>query len=502
MIKATWPLLLTRQKDADDPERTSRLIPDQIRLLDSLLSSIVDSAYIIDAEGRFIFANQALLDRWQMTSEDAVGKTFFELPYSPSLAVQLDQQIKTVFATGRTLKDETAYTDPSGATGYYEYIFVPVFDNEKRVEFVAGTTHDITARHNDEEEKAALVKTLEVERARLTSLFMQTPAFIAVLRGPQHVFELVNPPYYQLVGKRDLLGKPVRDIFPDVEGQGFFELLDQVYQTGIPFIGKDMPIVFQVTPDATQRQRFMDFVYQPMIEADGSVSGIFAHGVDLTERKQALQEVRDLNARLQRAMAETHHRVKNNLQVLSGLVEISHVEGESPALLTALERLQRHINALASLHNLLTLDSQDTDGSDAPSLRVLLEKLAPMLQLASGERPLRMEAQDVRLPMKQASSFALLVNELIANAIKHGQGEIHLTVTEENAGKEKDRIRLAVSDEGPGFPEGFDPAQNGNTGLELIRSLGEWDLQGKLFFSNLPGGGACVGISFPRPVFT
>ena len=162
---------------------------------------------------------------------------------------------------------------------------------------------------------------------------MQAPAFITVLKGPRHVFDLVNAPYTQLVGQRAILGKPVRDAFPELEGQGFFELLDEVYRSGKAFIGKDMRLCLQAEAGAPVEERFVDFVYQPLVEADGSVSGIFAHGVELTERRRAEQaleahvrEIGTLNHRLTRAMKETHHRVKNNLQVISAMIEMQVYE--------------------------------------------------------------------------------------------------------------------------------------------------------------------------------
>jgi PAS domain S-box-containing protein len=133
---------------------------------------------------------------------------------------------------------------------------------------------------------------LEEERSRLAYLFAQSPAFVAVLGGADHIFELINPPYRRLIGFRDVLGLSVRQALPEIEGQGYFELLDEVFQTGEPHVGKEMPIVVRHEPDGEPQERFLDFVYQPMFDADGSVSGIFVHGVDITERKRAEEALR------------------------------------------------------------------------------------------------------------------------------------------------------------------------------------------------------------------
>ncbi len=112
--------------------------------MDITLSSISDFAYILDHEGRFVFVNQALLDLWGLTLEKAVGKNFFQLKYPPDLAARLERQIQIVFETKEGLTDQTEYHSPTGAGGFYEYIFRPVFDRSGNVELVAGSTRDIT----------------------------------------------------------------------------------------------------------------------------------------------------------------------------------------------------------------------------------------------------------------------------------------------------------------------------------------------------------------------
>ena len=130
------------------------------------------------------------------------------------------------------------------------------------------------------------------ENDRLQSLFQQAPSFMTVLRGPHHVFELVNAAYLQLVGDRELLGKPVREAMPEVEGQGFFELLDSVYASGRPHTGRGLAIKLQRGPAGTVEERFVDFVYQPLFAAGGSVNGIFVQGHDVTEQYRAQEELR------------------------------------------------------------------------------------------------------------------------------------------------------------------------------------------------------------------
>jgi len=99
------------------------------------------------------------------------------------------------------------------------------------------------------------------ERDRMRALFQQAPSFMCILRGPDHVFELVNDAYLKLVGNRQLVGLSVRDALPEVAGQGFFELLDGVYRSGEPYLGRYLPVSLQPDDEKEADQRFINLIY-------------------------------------------------------------------------------------------------------------------------------------------------------------------------------------------------------------------------------------------------
>ena len=189
--------------------------------------------------------------------------------------------------TGGTGKIKAFCPTAKGAPRWWEVIVTAVYAEDGQVQNLLAVSRDVTAAHETEAERERLLKELQAANARMADIFRQAPAFMCVLAGPEHRFELVNERYRQLVGNRDLIGQPVRQALPDVAGQGFFELLDAVYRTGEPYSGTDMPVMLQRHAGAPPEQRFLDLVYMPLRDADGNISGVLAHGVDQTERKLA-----------------------------------------------------------------------------------------------------------------------------------------------------------------------------------------------------------------------
>lgn len=124
---------------------------------------------------------------------------------------------------------------------------------------------------------------------RLREMFARSPSFSALLRGPDHRFVLTNPAYQQLIGHRDVIGLTVREAMPEVERQGFVDLLDSVFATGAAFVGKDVEVALQRSASSPRETRYVDFVFQPIKDAAGTVISIFVEGIDITDRHRSRQ---------------------------------------------------------------------------------------------------------------------------------------------------------------------------------------------------------------------
>ncbi|WP_428309454.1 PAS domain S-box protein [Hydrocarboniphaga sp.] len=189
---------------------------------------------------------------------------------------------------------------------WFDLYYTPVRDEQQQVWAVLCTVIEITQRvlserrqRQNEDELRELADSLAVEREAvraanrqlaaetesLRELFQNAPSFMAVLRGPDHVFALVNEPYRRLVGGRDVIGQPLLQALPEIRDQGYADLLDQVYATGEAFIGRKMPVLLQTESGA--HERLLDFVYQPIRNRSGEIVSIFVEGTDVTDRSAA-----------------------------------------------------------------------------------------------------------------------------------------------------------------------------------------------------------------------
>lgn len=165
--------------------------------------------------------------------------------------------------------------------------------------------------------KVRAERRVDGERERLHKMYEQAPGFMALLSGPRHVFELANPAYMQLVGHRPILGKDVRSALPEIAGQGFFELLDGVYESGEAYAGNGMQVTLQRSPGGAAELRYVDLVYQPLRDDHGEVFGIFVQGTDVTDRLVA-----------ERAMRESEAQFRAFAQAMPNQVWAAHADGQ------------------------------------------------------------------------------------------------------------------------------------------------------------------------------
>jgi two-component sensor histidine kinase len=286
---------------------------------------------------------------------------------------------------------------------WWTYGYSPI-DDGARIGGVLVVCKDVTEEHVTKAALAEANAKLSGDLGRLKELFAQAPGFIAALRGPDHVFEHANAAYERLIGRSDVVGKLVRDTLPEVEDQGFLALLDSVYRSGEPHVGTSVPLEIESEATGLRERRFVDFVYQPVRDQHGRVSGIFVEGYDVTARVLAAEGQKLV-------VDEMNHRVKNILSTVQALLMLTAKSSGSVAELKSV--LTERIHAIAKTQDLLIRQH----GVPVSVPDVIGAELSPYLA-ADGQVDL--SCDQMTIDPDGAVSLGLLVHELLTNAAKYG----------------------------------------------------------------------------------
>ncbi|MGC4044407.1 MAG: response regulator [Armatimonas sp.] len=350
-----------------------------------------------------------------------------------------------------------------------------------------------TERQN--QELQCIAEALQESERRFRGIFNATFQFIGLLNPEGDVLEMNETALNAMASrKEDLLrGKfwetPWWTPYPEVQEQVRQAVADAASGQFVRFEA--------LYHRANGTEAVADFSLSPVRNEAGEVVLLVPEGRDISERVADRKNIEELNVRLQRAVAESNHRVKNNLQVLSALVELETSRGGGTMSTEAVQRIAQHVRSLAKLHDLLTWEARRSNSHEGHvSIQKALKEVLLSVEQAIGAK-IEFYSDDAYIGAKAATSLLMAANEMLSNASKHGRGQIELRFTLEETPGESTKGKLMVSDNGPGFPENFNPDTAANTGLELIESLGRWDLEGTVKYSNLESGGACVTLEFP-----
>jgi signal transduction histidine kinase/ActR/RegA family two-component response regulator len=295
---------------------------------------------LMDRELIIIGANNAYLKSTGRTEADIVGRYIFDAfpenpddPDSTNVAIVRDSLLRAIASgepdTSAFLRYSVPRETPEGTVfeeRFWSTVHTPVKGADGEVAFVAQNAIDVSDLYSfDRQTKTvalgldpqsasradsfnraqmheAMSRILSDQRSHLSNLFNQAPGFIAVLTGENNVFEIVNEAYYQLVGHRDIVGKPFLDALPEMRGQGFEDILAEVRRSGKPFVGRDIKAQLQRVAGAPVTEAYVDVLYQPMFGKDGAVYGIFAQGHDVSDVHAARLAQRDSDDRLSDGM--------------------------------------------------------------------------------------------------------------------------------------------------------------------------------------------------------
>ncbi|MES2638200.1 MAG: PAS domain-containing protein [Myxococcota bacterium] len=370
---------------AEEREQLARRLAAEVDRFDLVLSWISDFAYTFDLEGRFTFANKALLDLWGLPLEQAIGKNFFDLGYPPELAERLQREIQHVIHTRERVVGETPYTSPAGEPGEYQYIFSAILDRDGRVEQVAGSTRDISALVRSEHALRASEAATERERRLYHAILGNTPD-LAYVFDLNHRFIYANEVLLATWGKTlaEAIGKTCLELgYESWHAQMHDREIEQVIATKAPIRG-------EVPFTGTGGRRMYDYIMVPVLGRDGEVEAVAGTTRDVTDRHEGEKEREQLlsSERAARNEAERAGRVKDEF-----LATLSH-ELRTP--LTAIHGWAQILSRRAPTPETLARGLAVIERN----ARVQTQLIADMLDMSSIiSGKMRLDVQDVELPL-------------------------------------------------------------------------------------------------------
>lgn len=354
----------------------------------------------------------------------------------------------------------------------------------------------------------------DLQRNRLHESFAQNPAAMAMVSGADHRFTFVNSAYLQMSrrSRDELMGRTAREVFPEFHDQGYFELLDKVYQTGEPLVTDESPLI--VNKNGRAESFYIDFTYHPLRNIEGKVEGILFQGVDVTakvaaraeleervtertaELAQAEENLRTLNHRLLETQEEERRRLARELHDSAGqwvaalkwkvAILREDIAAKNPDLVRPVSEILHMVDELSkelrTLSQLLHPPSLDEAGL-APALRAYVEGIAERSNLTID---LQMDPNLARLPREIENAVFRIVQESLTNVHRHA----HTKAARVRVNRNSETIYIEIQDAGKGIP-GFASLDTTTAKMGVgLRGMREriQQLDGKFEFQSGEGG--------------
>jgi PAS domain S-box-containing protein len=239
---------------------------------------------------RFVRVNRRFCEMVGYDIDELIGRPFTDLTHPDDVSMNLDAYGRTLGGEVSEMSFEKRLVRKDGSVFWALLTVSMVRDQQGKPLRLAAVVQDITESKQAQE--------------RLYELFMQAPLPICVLKGRELVFEMANPLYAKVAGRRDLLGKPFLEAIPELKGQGLDGVLLKVMETGTTYAGKEVPVRLDRFNDGVLEDTFWTFTYAPLRNPDGRVDRVIAFCSEVTDQVLSRRQMKADNDRLERRVAE------------------------------------------------------------------------------------------------------------------------------------------------------------------------------------------------------
>jgi PAS domain S-box-containing protein len=281
-----------RKKAEHNLINSSHALKHSLNVHEKIMKSSLDVICSIDKDGKFVNVSAACEEIWGYTPPELCGRSYMDLVFEEDVEITI--KAATAVMNGIVATNfENRYRRKDGSI--VTVLWSARWDeNDKLIYCIAKNITD----------RKKLEKAFEVERQRFYDLFLQAPSCMGILKGADYMYEMANPLYLQLIDKKDIIGKTVKEVLPEMESQGVFKILDSVYYTGKTFSANEMLVKFDFHGTGKLVDRYLNFIYQAHRNEGGDIDGILFFVVDVTEQVLSRQKI-EANEKKFRQIVET-----------------------------------------------------------------------------------------------------------------------------------------------------------------------------------------------------
>ncbi|MFU8861249.1 MAG: PAS domain S-box protein [Cyclonatronaceae bacterium] len=462
-------------RDISNRKKEEGALVSEKKISESIINSLPGVVYMVNQDLKFVRWNRNLV-RVTGYSDDELREMLVTDLFADDTREMVEMKVKSVFDDDEA-EIEAEILNRDGEAVPYRLTGVR-FDSNDSV-YLIGTGLDMMENRRLQQKNSELLRmerearrAAVISRNEMEKMIQYAPSPVCFLEGADLRITIINDAFKKIIGIDKLTGRPVMDITGNIRGEAGIEQVRHVFESAETFSGEEMLMEIFDPASEVFREYYLNIILQPVKDSAGEINGVFIQAMDVTELVRSRIGLQESLREKQVLIEEVHHRVKNNLAIITGLLELQIDQEEDERTIYKLRDNQLRIYSMAAIHEMLYHNERLSEINFAEYIRVIVDKI--LLSVDKPEVSISWDAdiEPVILSVNQAIPLAMILNELVSNACKHAfsdrkKGHLHIGLSEEDGS-----VNLSVKDNGRGFDYLENQTEVKKLGATLIELLG------------------------------